>query len=153
MGVGLGGRGGMAALNQWGSNFCPSSGWTKKIFQAGDRGGNKNKIFRKYFDFLQENIEFFGRLRRSGGEQYYIMGSTRGEWFLDLQGGVVPPPPPSPYVHIWYGVFCLLTNISASHKLVDVYRHTRPPIFFSYTLQCDYCAFVSSKTVCMSCSL
>ena len=45
---------------------------------------------------MHVNIEIFGRLRRPGGRQYYIRGSTREEWLLDLQEGIVPllPPPP-----------------------------------------------------------
>ena len=48
VGVGLGGGGGTAALNQgWEQLLTLQGGGQKKICQGGDRGENKNKIFLK----------------------------------------------------------------------------------------------------------
>ena len=62
---------------------------------------------------MHVNIEIFGRLRRPGGRQYYIRGSTREEWLLDLPGGIVPPlPPPPPYAPVWS--WCLRRRVPES---------------------------------------
>ncbi len=69
----------------------------------GGRGGNKDNTgiflsFRKQQkkEFCRQILKFLADSAARGG-QYYIRRSTRGEWFLDLQGGSFPPlSPPTP---------------------------------------------------------